>query len=123
MNKPSRRDVVAPVFEGQVSIDTFYFVALLLALQNESSDMDSSVSSMLAYWRADHNDFDRHEIAYMLAEGRKGYDNNSIPENLHLLLEFACDSYGDNGVYDAISADDMNKFIRWGINEYVEWKL
>lgn len=113
-----KSEVRRPVFERDITVPELMILAMLIGLQNVDAQYDANTAMRwtLAYWRADREDFERHDRACIFFHGRFGLDTMSM-DDVYLEWEatFSC---MDDGI---VSASVVNNFVKWAFDHYIEW--
>lgn len=109
-----------PTVWEPIPLENFHNMVICAALQgrdNENLSLRDHLRWLLAYWRADNDDPNRHDRAEVMFYGRAGfdqYDDEDLIEQIWLQLAEGYDPLVPAGV--------VNNFINWAFGAYINWE-
>ena len=112
-----KSEVAQPVFDRPVTIPELMILAALIGLQNvdNQQDADNAMRWVLAYWRADQDNFERHDRACVFFHGRFGLEDMTLDD---IRSEWE-DLF--NAQEGTVTVQDVNDFVQWAFDQYIDW--
>lgn len=124
-----RSKATYPVFDDLISQNEFLLLVTLVAIQArpETRNPDPEIAVLgdlqwlLAYWRADADNFDRDDRVDLFFNGRRGFSELDLEETQGEIIGQLTDGWYD-GPPTMVSLGNVNDFLRWAWEWFIPWE-